>query len=531
MNYLQLLNRENHCPSRRRLLRQASIIATAVILPAGFGRQVNAQPRFPDFPFKLGVASGDPLSDGFVIWTRLAPYPLQTDYGMTPEPVLVNWQVADRENMSNVVAEGTTLALPEFGHSVHVELRGLQPGREYFYRFSVGDAVSRIGRGITAPVIGSPLDQFRVAFVSCQHYERGYFPAYRDLVQQNPDLVVHLGDYIYENDPNRFSVRRHEGPEPVTLEQYRARYSTYRMDADLQNAHAHTSWAFTWDDHEVDNNYAGAMSQDFDAAEAFLRRRAAAYQAYYEMMPLRASAKPRGPDMQIYQRLTFGDLLDINMMDDRQYRSEHPCDYDGGGVIVMPELCSQLYDPSRTMLGEQQHRWLEGSLSASTSRWNVLAQQTLFAEFNRGTNGQTLYSTDGWGGYPVSRDRIVRHLVEANVSNPVFLGGDVHAYWVTDIKEDWRNPDSRTVASEFVTTSITSSGGSMDAYRPLLAQNPHVKFIETEERGYTLCTVTPQQWLAEHRAMPDAGLRDPDTRLSTARRWVVENGRPGAQLA
>jgi alkaline phosphatase D len=166
--------------------------------------------------------------------------------------------------------------------------------------------------------------------------------------------------------------------------------------------------------------------------------------------------------MQIYQRLTFGDLLDINMMDDRQYRSEHPCDYDGGGVIVMPELCSQLYDPTRTMLGEQQHRWLEGSLSASTSRWNVLAQQTLFAEFNRGTNGQTLYSTDGWGGYPVSRDRIVRHLVEANVSNPVFLGGDVHAYWVTDIKEDWRNPD---------------------------------------------------------------------TRLSTARRWVVENGRPGAQLA
>lgn len=530
MTYLDFLLREQPTLSRRRLLTQASWLAGATLLPVVGAQSALAQPRFLDNPFKLGVASGDPLSDGFVIWTRLAPYPREIDYGMTPEPVLVSYQVAERDNMTNVVAEGTTLARPELGHSVHVELRGLRPGREYWYRFTAGDYQSRIGRGITAPVPGSPLQEFRFAFVACQHYERGYFPAYRDLVEQDPLFVVHLGDYIYENDPNRFTVRRHEGPEPVTLEQYRARYSTYRMDPDLQNAHAHTSWAFTWDDHEVDNNYAGANSQDFDAIETFLRRRAAAYQAYYEMMPLRASARPIGADMHIYQSLSFGDLINFQILDDRQYRSEHPCDYDGSGVTVSPTLCAELNDPSRTMLGDRQHAWLERSLASSQARWNVLAQQTLFAEFNRGSSAQPLYSTDGWGGYPASRDRIVRYLADARIANPVFIGGDVHAYWVTDIKEDWNDPQSRTVATEFIGSSITSGGGSMDAYNALLPQNPHVKFIETQERGYALCTVTPNEWRTEHRALPDAGIQNPDARLSTRRSFVVENGRPGAQL-
>ncbi|MFM1896933.1 MAG: alkaline phosphatase [Pseudomonadota bacterium] len=528
MHYLDLLNRKQPALSRRSLLRRASFLASAALLPGMLSNGAKAQTRLLDYPFKLGVASGDPLSDGFVIWTRLAPFPTELDYGMDPEPVLVNWQVAERDSMANVVMEGTTLATPEMGHSVHVDLRGLRPGRDYFYRFRVGDYESRIGRAITAPVVGSPLEEFRFAFVSCQHYERGYYPAYRDLVEQDPRLVVFLGDYMYEGNPGRAAVRRHEGPEPVTLAQYRARYATYKLDANLQAAHAHTSWAFTWDDHEVDNNYANDNSQDFDDVESFLRRRAAAYQAYYETMPLRSSARPRGPALDLYQRLSFGDLLDINILDDRQYRSEHPCDWSGSGVTVDPELCSELNDPSRTMLGEQQQRWLEGNLTTSRSRWNVIAQQTLFAEFNRGQNGRTLYSTDGWGGYPAARDRLVRHIATSGVSNPVFIGGDVHANWVTDIKEDWSNPQSRTVASEFVGTSITSSGGGMELYDVLLPQNPHVKFIETRERGYNLCTVTPGQWRTEHRSCPDDGILNPDTRLTTMRSFVVENGRPGA---
>lgn len=513
--------------SRRSLLRHATVLATGALLPGALSSRAQAQTRFKDNPFQLGVASGDPLPDGFVIWTRLAPYPTEIDYGMDPEPVLVTWQVAERDNMQNVIQEGTTIADPAWGHSVHVDLQGLRPGREYFYRFRAGDYESRIGRGITAPVVGSPLDELRFAFVACQHYERGYYVAYRDLVAQDPRLVVHLGDYIYEGNPGRAATRRHHGVEPVTLAQYRARYGTYKMDPNLQDAHAHTSWAFTWDDHEVDNNYANDQSQDFDDPTVFLQRRAAAYQAYYEMLPLRASARPRGPALDLYQRLSFGDLLDLNILDDRQYRSDHPCDFTGSGPLLDPTLCSELNDPARTLLGETQHRWLVNNLNTSRARWNAIAQQTLFAEYNRGRNGQTLYSTDGWGGYPAARDRLVRDIAASGVANPVLLGGDVHANWVTDIKEDWKNPGSRTVASEFVTTSITSSGGEMDLYDVTLPQNPHVKFVETRERGYNLCTVTPTQWRTEHRACPDDGILNPDTRLQTMRSFVVENGRPG----
>jgi alkaline phosphatase D len=528
VRYQNLLTHKKNTLSRRSLLGAAAVLAGGVLLPTRFLNAAQTNTVFRDYPFKLGVASGDPLSDGFVIWTRLAPYPTELDYGMDPEPVLVTWEVADSENMSQLVASGTAIASPAMGHSVHVDLRGLRPGREYFYRFRAGDYESRIGRGITAPVVGSALDEFKFAFVSCQHYERGYFPAYRDLVEQDPQLVVFLGDYMYENNPNRFNVRRHEGPEPVTLEQYRARYATYKLDAHLQAAHAHTSWAFTWDDHEVDNNYANDQSQDVDDPEVFLLRRAAAYQAYYESMPLRSSARPQGPALHLYQQLSFGDLLNFNILDNRQYRSDHPCDYNGRGPAVDPQTCSELNDPRRTMLGEAQHNWLANNLRSSRARWNVIAQQTLFAEFNRGRDGRTLYSTDGWGGYPAARDRLVREIADSGAANPVFIGGDTHSNWVTDIKADWKNPASRTVATEFVGTSVTSGGGDMAQYELTLPQNPHIKFVETRERGYNLCTVTANQWRTEHRSCADDGILDPDTRLTTTRSFIVESGRPGA---
>jgi alkaline phosphatase D len=528
MYFLDKLNRKSSTISRRQLLHRASVLASAAMLPSVLSVAVHAQASLTENPFKLGVASGDPLSDGFVIWTRLALYPTEIDYGMRSEAMLVSWEVSETENMSRIVQGGSAIARPELGHSVHVELRGLRAGREYWYRFSFGDYTSRVGRGITTPTIGNSLQEFKFAYVSCQHYERGYFPAYRDLVAQDPQFIVHLGDYIYENDPNRFIVRRHEGPEPVTLQQYRARYSLYRMDADLQSAHAHTSWAFTWDDHEVDNNYANDQSQDFDDPSEFLTRRAAAYQAYYEMMPLRASSRPQAANLRLYQRIVFGDLIAFNILDNRQYRSDHPCDWSGRGPNVVPQLCSELTDPNRTMLGRAQENWLAQNLANREARWNVIAQQTLFAEFNRGSNGNTVYSTDGWGGYPVSRDRIVEQMLNANTSNPIIIGGDMHAYWVTDIKQDWNNPNSRTIASEFVGTSITSGGGLNAQYTELIKQNPHVKLIETEQRGYVLCTVTPQTWRVDHRCIEDAGILSPDSQLATARSFIVENGRPGA---
>jgi len=531
MHYLDRLNQKKPVLSRRRLLQQASLIASAALLPSAMSMAVRAQGGLSEDPFKLGVASGDPLSDGFVIWTRLALYPTEVDYGMRPEAMLVHWEVSETENMSRIVQEGSVIAHPELGHSVHVELRGLKAGREYWYRFRFADCQSRIGRGITTPVMGSSLEKFKFAYVSCQHYERGFYPAYRDLVEQDPQFIVHLGDYIYENDPNRFTVRRHEGPEPKTLEQYRARYSLYRMDPELQRAHAHTTWAFTWDDHEVDNNYANDQSQDRDDPQRFLERRSAAYQAYYEMMPLRASAKPQGANLRLYQRIVFGDLLAFNILDDRQYRSDHPCDFTGGGPNVMANLCSELTDPRRTMLGAGQESWLNSNLANHEARWNVLAQQALFSQYNRGTSESAVYATDGWDGYPAARDRIVEQLVRANTSNPILIGGDVHSYWVADIKEDWSDPSSRTVASEFVGTSITSNGGLNAQHDALRAQNPHVKLIETEQRGYVMCTVTPEQWRVEHRCVEDAGILDPNSHLRTQRSFVVENGRPGAEQA
>jgi len=516
---------------RRQFLKSTSLLAAAVGAPAIIVPRAYSQVRLTDNPFTLGVASGDPLSDGFVIWTRLAPRPLTEEYGMPNAVVPVEWELAENDSMNRIVRRGTAMANPAWGHSVHVELQGLAPGREYWYRFRTGEYASPVGRAITTPVEGSPLQALRFAYVSCQHYERGYYAAYRDLVEQSPDLVIHLGDYMYENDPGRFAVRRHTAPEPITLPQYRQRYACYRIDPDLQAAHAHTSWLFTWDDHEVDNNYANDQSQDFDDPAIFLRRRAAAYKAYYEMMPLRGSARPQGPDMRIYQRVAFGDLVNFHVLDDRQYRSDHPCGYEGGGNPVNPELCDALNDPERTMLGHQQERWLQKHLRDTRSHWNVLAQQTLFAEFDRGPEGATVFATDNWGGYPAARDRIVQQLIEVETPNPVFIGGDVHSYWVTDIKADWRDPESRTVATEFVGTSITSGGGDMDAYNRLLSKNPHVRMIETRERGYVLCTVTPEHWQVEHRSMPDARVVDPDATLNTARRFVVESGRPGAQPA
>lgn len=518
--------------TRRQFLKTAGLIGASIAAaPTIIIPRVHAQMRLPDDPFTLGVASGDPLSDGFVIWTRLAPRPMLEDYGMPDVAVPVQWELAESESMNRIVRSGTAIAEPAWGHSVHVEFQGLTPGRDYWYRFRFGDHVSPVGRAITTPVEGSAVPSLRFAVVSCQHYERGYFAAYRDLVSQNPDLVIHLGDYMYENDPGRFAVRRHTGPEPVTLAGYRQRYACYRTDPDLQAAHAHTSWLFTWDDHEVDNNYANDQSQDFDDPAQFLLRRAAAYQAYYEMMPLRGSARPRGPDMRIYQRVAFGDLLAFHVLDNRQYRSDHPCDFSGRGPAVTPALCNEFNDPSRTMLGEAQESWLRNHLRDSDSRWNVLAQQTLFAEFNRGTAQMPVYATDGWGGYPAARDRIVQTLQDYGTANPVFIGGDVHSYWVTDIKADWRDADSATVASEFVGTSITSGGGDMDTYNALLPQNPHVGFIETRERGYMLFEVNAEEWRTVHRSMPDAHVVDPNATLSTARTFVVEYGRAGAQRA
>ena len=280
--------------------------------------------RFRSYPFRLGVASGDPEPDGVVLWTRLAPDPLEGG-GMRPRPVRVRWEVAEDERLRRVVARGEETARPEEGHSVHVEVAGLRPGREYFYRFIAGGEESATARTRTAPAPGSNAP-VRFAYASCQHYEHGHYTAYRHMAKEDLDLVLHLGDYIYEFGPKAYQApsgvaRTYAAAEPTTLNGYRDRYAQHKLDPDLQAAHHAFAFAVTWDDHEVKDNYAGLTCGDADPA-AFRARRAAAYQAYWEHMPLRRRSRPGRDEMRIYRRLDYGRQLRFNLLDTRQYRAD-----------------------------------------------------------------------------------------------------------------------------------------------------------------------------------------------------------------
>lgn len=516
-----------HALSRRNLLRLASGLALAAFArPAASQSLLERKPRFLDYPFRLGVASGDPVTDSVVLWTRLAPDPFEP-LAMEPEPVIVDWLVAEDERMTRKVAAGRAIARPENAFAVHVEARGLAPGRRYFYRFTAGDEASPLGRTATLPLPGSMPDRLRFAFASCQQYEMGYFGAFRDMAEQEPDIVLHLGDYIYET-PWTGGVRRHPWTEAVDLDGYRAYHALYKLDPALRAAHAAAPWLMIWDDHEVDNDYAGDQSQDYVDPAAFLRRRAAAYKAWFEHLPLRRIATPQGADAQIYQQVRVGDLVAFNMLDGRQYRSDQPCqlrDFGGGRAVRVAE-CRGIDDPARTMLGDAQERWLARNLARAETRWNVLAQPLLFAPFDQGTgDGATIY-TDSWGGYPAARRRLLDQLVAARTPNPVFIGGDIHSYWVTDIRAAPDDPESPTVASEFVGSSITSPLDVHAQFTAALPRNPHVRYFEGTRRGYCLCTLTPERWQSDFRAVDN--VVDPESKSRVLKSFVVESGRPGA---
>lgn len=477
--------------------------------------------RFADDPFSLGVASGDPWPDGVVLWTRLAPDPLSGG-GMPERDVLVKWEVATDERMQSVVARGTATASPRWGHSVHVEVRGLLPARWYWYRFTVDAGSSPVGRTRTAPARGAQNGRMNFAFASCQHYEAGYFTAYRHLAAEDLDLVLHLGDYIYEGGPADGRVRRHNSPEIKTLADYRNRYALYKSDPLLKQAHANFPWAAVWDDHEVENNYAGLISEDDAPREEFARRRAAAYQAYYEHLPLRRSAL-RGGGVEIYRRLDFGPLATFYLLDTRQYRTDQPC---GDGT---KPVCPAALSPRATILGERQERWLLGHLGQPRARWNVMAQQVMMAQVDSLVGPGEQLSMDKWNGYLVARKRLLEFLRRGKPANPVVLTGDIHTNWVADLKPDFARDDSPVVATEFVGTSITSGGDGSDV-RPntaaVLSENPHVKFFNAQ-RGYVRCSVTPERWQTDYRVV--ASVTQPDAPLRTRASFVVEDSKPGAE--
>lgn len=518
------------CGCSPRVNRRTFVLATGSLAAAAIwsSRAIGAlkqSAKLADYPFQLGVASGDPSPDGFVLWTRLAPQPLEGG-GMPAEPLEVSWQVADDEAMTKVVRTGTTVASPDFAHSVHVEVAGLQPDRWYWYQFQVAGETSPKGRTRTMPKADALPAALRFAFASCQHFEQGLFTAYEHMAREELDLVVHLGDYIYEGPGKDKLVRKHVGQELMSLDDYRNRHAQYRFDGLLQAMHAATPWLVTWDDHEFDNNCAGDVSEEKDVSrEDFLARRARAYQAYYEHMPLRIASLPRGPDMQLYRRVAFGQLAEFFVLDTRQYRTDQPC----GDGNKPP--CDAVYDPAATLLGEKQEKWLVNGLSHSTAKWNVLAQQVMMARVNRSVGENVAFSMDQWPGYETNRRRILKFFHQRKVSNPVVIGGDIHSNWANNLIADFDELDSQTVGSEFVGTSISSGGDGSPAPKnvdQLLAENPFVKFHNTQ-RGYVRCEVSAKEWRSDYRVVEYVSR--PGAAVATAASFVVQDQRPGVEKA
>lgn len=522
---------------RREFFRLASSAAAATSLPRwSWSTTLRQRDLFP-----LGVASGSPAPDGFVLWTRLldgpVPGTVAADTPRTPLPpaLTVRWEIAHDEAFRTIVRSGTAQALEALGHSVHVEVTGLQPDRWYYYRFMHGDAVTQTARTRTAPAIDAMPGRTRIAYVSCQRWEQGRYAGYQHMLDEDLDAVLFLGDYIYEyamprKPPHPALVRSHTLATARTLQDYRDRYALYRTDAQLQAAHRACPWIVSWDDHEVQNDYAGV--QGLGAQHAFLAMRAQGYQAFYENMPLRASCLTRGlaglgtvDGVKIYDRYRWGRLLRLHMLDTRQYSNAQPCRPAGGNppASISPQRCAEMLDPGRSMLGLAQERWLAEELrqdASAQARWSVLAQQTMFSRRNYLSAPEESYNSSTWDGYPASRQRVCDAIRASATRNAVVLGGDIHQNYVSRVLSDFSNPDSPVIASEFCGTSLTSHSKTPRARAQEIADNnPHVLLARPDQRGYAVAEVTPERWTTTLRVLDD--VTRADSGVSTQARFVV----------
>ncbi|WP_311776102.1 alkaline phosphatase D family protein [Paractinoplanes abujensis] len=527
MIVVETSTQEAMMPTRRHLLAGAAAAAGAAALPAGAAHATGTAGLFP-----LGVASGDPLPTAVILWTRLVRAGLR-------RPVEVEWQVARDERFRRVVRQGRTTARAELAHSVHVDARGLDDGHEYFYRFRALGQISPTGRTRTAVSPHRSAQRLRFGIVNCQDFQNGYWPAYWGLAAEDLDVVVHLGDYIYEYDPgSRFADRNHTTPatpgldQLVTLDDYRARHAQYKSDPALQAAHAAFPWIVTWDDHETENNYAGLIDEvddtgaTFRAPAQFARQRAAAYQAYYEHMPIRADLRPGSADLRIFRRFDFGRLLRLNVLDTRQYRSDQPGGFPGDFGLAEAGLANA----AGTLTGEHQESWLKRGLDHSPARWNVVAQQVMMSriKFPNPTGAPVppiVANLDQWDGYAPQRARFLTYLADRRVSNPIILAGDIHSTWFSELRTDFDRPELKPVAVEFTATSVSSDfpiafDAPLKQVNPVL--NPHVRYFDGSKRGYLRCSVGRSVWHTDVRTVDTIDVREAP--VTTSASWAVEAG-------
>ena len=480
-------------------------LATSSTMPA---------PDLPGDPFRLGVASGDPLVDRVVLWTRLVP----DEAPMPADDVPVIWEMATSDTFEDIVATGTAVASAAHAHAVHVDADGLEADSWFSYRFRVGEWTSPAGRTRTVPAADVEADELRMGMGSCQHFEVGYYNAYRDVVATDVDLFVFLGDYIYEYAANSTGnrPRLHEGPEITDLDSYRARYAQYRGDEWLQAAHAHCPWVVVWDDHEVENDHAANVPEDGSDSEAFDQRRAAAYKAWWEHMPVRMDP-PSGPALRIHRSIAFGKLAQLLMIDTRQFRDIQACDVDG---VSLEPACDEVYDPTRSMTGDEQEQWLIDGLTGSDATWNVIGNQTVMTEL---TVGDAILNYDQWDGYPANRDRIMGAVADAGLTNTVVVTGDIHVAGVGDVVVD-----DQTVATELVCPGISSLASFPDDLIDLAEQSlPDVRYLNARHRGWTFNRITPEGWTAEFRAVEDNLVDGSPTTVDAT--FAITPDRPGAE--
>ncbi|MBB5851737.1 alkaline phosphatase D family protein [Amycolatopsis umgeniensis] len=449
-------------------------------------------------PFTLGVASGDPVPYGVALWTRLAPKPMEFEQPLE-DTVEVGWEVAADRGFRRRVARGTAAATAALGHSVHVPVSGLEPGSQYYYRFHALGKVSRVGRTRTAPV--GPVRRVRFASANCQAFHDGFYAAHAGIAREELDFVVHLGDYVYEHGQvGGNPLRDHEGPEVLTLPSYRRRHALYKSDPSLRDAHAAHPWFITWDDHEVVNDYSGTTP-------ALQARRSAAYQAWYEHMPVRPD-HPSTP--RIHRQRRWGDLLDLSILDLRQYRSAQNL-------------------PDGTILGADQKAWLKDQVTGAGEAWHCWVNSIMLSQLAKPGGGGYMF-TDQWDGFLAERKEVLTHVAQSGLEDLVVITGDWHSAFVDDIRPDFADPASPVIGTEFTAHSVSSG-----AYSPewnatngpkMGAANPHLKYFEGDRYGYDVYEVTPRRWSTHMRVIGDR--RDPRSPVSTLTTFHVDRGRPGS---
>ncbi len=497
---------------RRALVQAMAALAVAPVLPVDAGASAVTD------PFALGVASGDPGLDGFVLWTRLIGADFQP---LLAHAVAISYDIATDAMFRKIIRTGRTVAHPEHAHAVHVEATGLPSGRPYWYRFHALGATSPVGRAVTVP---RSADRLRIALTSCQHWEQAQFGVYRDLVAVQPDIILQVGDYIYEQSyAGQPKVREFGAPEPKDLAGYRQRHALYKTDPHLQAAHRAAPWIVTWDDHEVLNDYANLANRDALPPEIFAPRRAAAYQAYFEHMPIRPSLWLGRAAPRLYRAVDWADLMSLSVLDTRQYRSAPPCAAPNLARNIVISDCAEVRVPKRTILGAVQEKWLAGRLASERCPWTLIAQQVFFAPLCLDEACTSSFS-DQWDGYAANRDRVLTGLAQPAVRNPVVLSGDVHSFWVNDLND----VDGKAVGTEIVTSALAAASPPPGRFNDVKTNNPHIRFSDVDHAGYVLIDISASALTADFRAIADR--TKADSPVSSVAQFTIETDRRALQI-